>query len=296
MTPGRYRFTAADWDTPKPFTVTALDDADASEDTDVLAHQVTGGDYAGLADQDLPFTVNDDDTPSTGIMLGIAPTEVAEAAGATPVTVTATLNGAPRGNPTEVTVGLTVDGEATVSTGDFVAVTPFTLTIPAGDRFGTAVFDFDPVGDAVDEEDETVRVFGGTAATQDGITLTVTDALLTILDDDRRAVSATPGRVDIAEGDSAGAVYRVLLISQPTATVTVTASGQAGTGVTVSPSTLTFTTANWDDAQEVTVTAAEDDDAADETVTLTRTVRQDDHLSLVGSLVGPQRRPGRNAP
>ena len=67
--------------------------------------------------------------------------------------------------------------------------------------------------------------------------------------------------------------YTVVLGSRPTGDVSVSITGQAGTDLTLSSDTLTFTTGDWDVGQTVTVTAAEDDDAAtDDVATLTHTV------------------------
>jgi hypothetical protein len=60
----------------------------------------------------------------------------------------------------------------------------------------------------------------------------------------------------------AQATFTVVLNSEPTATVTLAVSSSDATEGTVSPSTLTFTPANWKAPQTVTVTGA-DDDAAD---------------------------------
>ena len=55
--------------------------------------------------------------------------------------------------------------------------------------------------------------------------------------------------------------------------MTVTISGHEGSDITLSVDSLTFTAANWDTPQTVTVNAAEDADAAqDETVTLTHAI------------------------
>ena len=76
-----------------------------------------------------------------------------------------------------------------------------------------------------------------------------------IADDDMASVSVAPTTVAVTEGGASDA-YDVVLTSQPTASVTVTIT--AGTQVTTAPTTLTFTTANWDVAQRVTVTAVDD--------------------------------------
>ena len=68
--------------------------------------------------------------------------------------------------------------------------------------------------------------------------------------------------------------YTVALASQPSGNVTVAPSVTAcsGCGVTVSPSSLTFTRTNWSVPKTVTVRVAADADGDDETATITHTV------------------------
>ena len=89
---------------------------------------------------------------------------------------------------------------------------------------------------------------------------------VTIRDDDTAGVTVTPTEVSVVEGQSAS--YRVVLDSQPTGEVTITVAGHTDTDITLSGDTLTddaltFTAANWNIAQAVTVTAAHDDDTTD---------------------------------
>ena len=67
----------------------------------------------------------------------------------------------------------------------------------------------------------------------------------------------------------------MVLTSEPTDNVTITVSGHANTDATVSPSTLIFTSTNWDMPRTVSVTAALDDiDKGDENeVTLTHALK-----------------------
>ena len=68
----------------------------------------------------------------------------------------------------------------------------------------------------------------------------------------------------------------MVLDSEPTATVTVTVAGHAGTDVTRTPGTLTFTTSNWDTVQTVTVTAGDDAETTDDSFTLTHSAASTD--------------------
>ena len=54
-------FTASTWGTTQTVTVTAGEDDDAVDDEVTLAHTASGGDY-GSVTEDLPVTVDDDDT------------------------------------------------------------------------------------------------------------------------------------------------------------------------------------------------------------------------------------------
>ena len=67
--------------------------------------------------------------------------------------------------------------------------------------------------------------------------------------------------------------YTVTLATEPTAPVTVTVTNPDPGAVTVVPTTLPFTTTNWNTAQAVTVTAVVEPtgDYRDETVSITHT-------------------------
>jgi hypothetical protein len=79
-----------------------------------------------------------------------------------------------------------------------------------------------------------------------------------VVDDDRASVKVTPTDADtsVSEGGTAGDSFGLQLGSQPTAPVTITLDNDAQ--ITAAPTTLTFTSANWNVAQSVTVTAVQD--------------------------------------
>ena len=106
-----------------------------------------------------PFTVHpaqitilDDDSGRRGIVLTVSPSRVREDAGATNLSVTASLHGKDALTAdAEINLSL-ADGTATLAGGDYTAATG-TLTIPAGQLYGISTFTFTPTKDAVVESD-----------------------------------------------------------------------------------------------------------------------------------------------
>ena len=231
-----------------------------SDDAATVSHAVSGGGYGPVTAADVAVTVADDETASTGVTLTVSDEAVDEDAGATAITVTGALNGAPKTSDTALTVS--VSG-GTASTEDFAAVQDFTLTIAAGQASGTARFTLTPVDDAIDEDDETVRVAGAAPG------LEVTPATVTIEDDDMRGIAVSTEALTVPEGDSR--TYTVVLETQPSGAVTVSPSVAGSPDVTVSGA-LTFTASDWDRAQTVTVSAAPDADAVNDAATVSHAV------------------------
>ena len=296
VAPAALTFTAADWRQAQRVTVTAADDTDAVDDAATVTHAVRGGDYQahGVAAAPVTVTVDDDDSASTAVALSVAPAALAEAAAATAVTVTAALDAAARTAATAVTVTV---GSGTATAGaDFAAVDAFTVTIPAGAYRATGSFRLAPVGDAMDEGDETVAVSGST----DAAGLEVTGAVVTIADDDARGMTVSAHELDLDEGDER--TYTVVLTSQPSDDVTVdltvaddrvqgvadadrSAPLRGGAAVTVQPAALSFTAATWQKPQTVTVRGAADADADDDRARILNRARGGDYDRVPADVV-----------
>ena len=94
-------------------------------------------------------------------------------------------------------------------------------------------------------------------------------------DDDIAGFTVTESGGTLVSETGTTDTFTLVLDAQPTSDVVLTvASGDTGE-VTLSPGSLTFTTANWDSAQTVTVTGV-DDTQVDGTQTTTLTVAVDD--------------------
>ena len=104
-----------------------------------------------------------------------------------------------------------------------------------------------------------------TATAQDGTTKSYT---ITV---QGSGVVLSESPLVVPEGNVAGNSYTVKLSHVPTGAVTVTITGHTGTDLALDKTSLTFTTANWNIDQTVTVTAAADADAVDDAATLTHT-------------------------
>ena len=98
--------------------------------------------------------------------------------------------------------------------------------------------------------------------------VSVSSVVATEADNDTAGVTVTPTTLSVPEGSNAK--YTVVLDTQPSADVTISLSFAAGSDadITVNTPPLTFTTGNWNTAQEVTVSAAQDDDALNGSATI----------------------------
>ena len=131
------------------------------------------------------------------------------------------------------------------------------------------------VDDSVAEGNRTVTIthsVSSTDAIYNGIS--VDNVIAQITDNDTAGVHISRSTTNVTEGGATDS-YTVVLSSQPTANVTVNISPNSQ--VLVNKTSLTFTSANWNTAQTVTVTAV--DDSAEEgsrTVTITHSASSAD--------------------
>ena len=112
---------------------------------------------------------------------------------------------------------------------------------------------------------------------------------ITFYDTDRvctpPSVTVTPTALTVAEGGSA--TYTVVLDTKPSADIMISLSFASGSDadITIDKTSLTFTTGNWDTAQEVTVSAAEDTDTANGSATIEHAVSGGDYAGVTASSV-----------
>ena len=170
---------AGEDDATKTFTLAPKNDvlAEGSETIDVT------GTLSGITITPDEIMLTDDDAAPAGITLSVdtngstsgTPSTVAEDAGATVVTVTATVNGTTRYVDAKTVVVSVADGTA-ASPADYAAVSGFNITIAAGAASQVGTFTVTPVDDDLDEANETIDVTGTlSSVTITGATVTLTD-------------------------------------------------------------------------------------------------------------------------
>ncbi|MEG3845288.1 Calx-beta domain-containing protein, partial [Microcoleus sp. herbarium14] len=179
-----------------------------------------------------------------------ASTTTASEAGTTAITFTATAEGNVVGNQT---VNLALTG--TASAADFTGAIPAQITIPNGSKTGQVTLTVNDDNLVEGTETATLTISNPSA----GIGLgTTTNQSVAITDNDTAGITVSPiaGLTTTEVGGTA--TFTVKLNSQPTADVTIPLTSSNTNEGTVNPSAITFTNANWNTPQTITVTGVDD--------------------------------------
>ena len=244
-------FTSGNWGTAQSVTVSGVHDDDTRDETVTVTLSASGGDYGGKT-ATVAVTILDDDT--AGLVVSRASLTVGEDGDATFTVSLAT-------RPTQQV-------SVTVASGDSsaVSVPSQALTFTSG-NWGTA--QSVTVSGVHDDDagDESVTVtLSASGGDYGGKTATV---VVTILDDETAGIRVRTG-FNINEGDRVN--FTVLLEAEPTEQVTIALSSSDPGALSLSTTTMVFTTLDWSNLRTLQLTGVEDDDVTDETVTLTLTV------------------------
>ena len=227
----------------RDFSFTPVDDDVAEGDETVTV----GGMAVLLSLEAATLTILDDDVK--GIELSTAAATTTE--GETGSSYTVRLTSEPVG---------TVTVTAVPESGSEVVVTPATLTFTAADW--DTWQDIEVSAAEVDDQNNGVRTRTVThevaGADYEGLAVDAT-VTVTVSDDDVPGVHVAPTAFTVTEGGTM--TYTVKLNTQPAGEVTVTPAPGPGAELSLDPATLTFSTGNWNTAQDVMVTADHDDDA-----------------------------------
>ena len=264
-------FTPANWDTPQTVTVTGVDDSIidgtiTSTITVAVDDANSDNDFDAVANQTVSVDTTDDDVAGFTVDEFEGSTEVDESG--TTDTFTIVLDAQPSDNVV-IAMSSSDTGEATIS--GTISFTPAnwdtaqTVTVTGADE------------DIIDGDQNSTITITIVDSISDSDFSNVADQTVSVVttDDDVAGftIEETEGSTEVDESGTTD-IFTVVLDAQPTSDVVLTITSD-DTGEATVPASVTFTPANWDTAQTVTVTGA-DEDIVDGTITSTITVAVDD--------------------
>jgi hypothetical protein len=177
----------------------------------------------------------------------IAPTALTAAEGGAGVSYTVVLDSEPVGG--SVTVSVNSDSQ-------FTAI-PATQVFTAANWNVAQTVSVAAVDDTLAEGSHAGTITHAVSGADYG-SVTAPGVTVTISDNDSAGISVTPSAGLVTTQAGSSATFTVMLATQPTADVGIALSSNAPTEGSVSPSALSFTAANWNLAQTVTVTGVDD--------------------------------------
>ena len=253
----RLTFTTSSFSTAQTVTLTGREDDDDTSGTATIRHRTSSSDsnYASYRNHVVDLTATEVDN-EPGVFVSRTAVDVAEGGGGS---WTVALQAQPAHS---VTVAVARRSGDTDLTGGSTLVFTTTSWSAAQTVAVSAAEDDDGL--------DGTAVFGHTVSSTDAgyDGFAVADVTATEADNDRQLY--VPESVRVAEGGSN--TYTVSLATQPAGTVTVAVARRSGdTDISVSPSSLRFTTGNWSTDQTVTVRAKSDTDHADGTAVIGHT-------------------------
>ncbi len=241
--PTMLTFNATNWDQPQNVQVLGTQDDDTRGETVTLTLGV-----GGMVAPDLVVTANVTDDDVQAILVSSTIVNVAEG-GSSPVQVRLAFN------PLADTVVTVASGDAGAAVG-----APATLTFTAANWNVNQTLSVNGVQDADIRNETTVLTLSSPGVVSVSVNANVAD-------DDTPSIVVAGSPVTVAEGGTG--TFTVRLSFDPVVTTTVGLASSDTGAVTVGPATLSFTSANWNVAQTVTVTGVQDDDVRNEAATIT---------------------------
>ena len=267
--------TFASGDTSKTLTFTPENDTvdDDGEKVKLSFGTLPPGVTAGTTSSTV-VSINDDDDPEVTVKFGSATYSVNEKTNGT-VTVTVTLSADPERTvsiPLSTSYGGTADSTA-------ISGIPSSVSFSTGEMSKTFVVT--ARDDFIDNDGRKATIsFGSSLPSRVSLGGTIDETVVSVTDDDTRGFTITPTSATATVGENATTTYTITLKSEPSDTVTVTIIDPTDSDdATASPSTLSFTPAQYTDgALTVTITTTDDEvDEPTEIATVTHTVSGGDY-------------------
>jgi len=251
VSPASLTFTNANWNSAQTVTVTGVDDAlvDGNQTYQINLASPTSGDasFAALTATSRAVTNTDNDTPGFTISAMSGNTTEAGVQG----TFTVKLNAAPTANVViPITSSNTAEG----------TVSPSSLTFTSANWSSNQTVTVTGIDDSIDDGNQSYSLVLAAVTSTDGNYSGLNPADVAAINTDNDTFGFTSSAMSGSTGeDGTTGTFTLKLASQPTASVTIGVTSSDTTEGTVSPATLTFTTANWNANQTVTVTGVNDD-------------------------------------
>lgn len=266
-------FTTDNWNVAQTVTITGIDDSFVGADTETITmsvkDNVSDNAYDSVADATVTATFTDDEgaggqTADFTVTESGGNTVVAEAGGTD--TFTVVLNGSPH---TNVILNV-VSADTAEAKVNRVSLTFTPANWNVAQTITVTGINDNLVGPQTVDIDITVNAASDSHFVTVNDTATVT---VTCTDDDVAAFSINKTAMNVSENGGIN-TFTVVLTKGPTGAATVELDITSGdvSEATVTPSPLTFNTANWNTPQTVTVTGVDDDTLGNDTVTVTISV------------------------
>jgi hypothetical protein len=252
VSPASFTFTAANWYVPQTVTVTGVDDFvdDANIGYSIVTAPASSADplYNGLNSADVSVTNTDNDTAGFTITTtsGLVTTETGGMA-----TFTVRLTSLPTA---DVSIAL-ASNDATEGT-----VAPASLVFTAANWNTAQTVTVTGVDDVVDDGNIsfTITTAAATSVDPNYNGLNPSDVTVSNTDNDTAGITVTPTSSLVTTETGGSDRFTVVLVTQPSANVTINLSSSDMTEGTVAPASITFSPANWNVPQTVTVTGVDD--------------------------------------
>lgn len=250
VSPSSLTFTSSDYDTLQSVTITGQDDGSIDGDIDyTITTSITTTDdyYSGVDPDDISMVNLDDDATHYFIISNISGDTDESGLSAT---FTVRLNTAPA---SDVTLPLTVS-DATEGT-----IYPSTLTFTSTNWSIDQMVTVTGLDDAQVDGNITYTIQTGISVSSDLNFNNINPVDIKAINRDNDSAGFSIGAISgNTTEDGGSATFTVRLNTSPTASVTISLTSNDLTEGTVSPSSLTFSSANYSTPQTVTVTGVND--------------------------------------
>jgi hypothetical protein len=252
VAPATLTFTSSDWDFPQYVTATGVDDAigDGPQAYEAIVHIAASADVGYLAVDDVRVPISNIDNETAGVQInpisGLLTGEDGSSA-----TFSVVLNSEPVGDvmislsSSDLSEGAPSVGALLFTSSDWD--TPQIVTVTGNN-------------DESADGDVAYSIITSAPASADAMYagLDIPDVAITNIDNDVASIVAAPSAGLVTTETGGTASFDVVLSSQPAADVQIGLTSTDPSEGTLAPSTLTFTSANWNIAQSVLVTGAND--------------------------------------